>query len=110
MPKLQKEIKPIRTEDLGIILAEVKTTAQHFLVQLLDKDFNVIKQADDNKKIRWEDITRATTAYAWLSTPMATKSGMQATTSKKKEPEAVFFYLNPKSNPPNTTPSKPTGR
>lgn len=103
MPKLQKEIKPIPAEDLGIILAEVQTAAQHYLVQLLDKDFNVIKQVEDSKKIRWEDITPGDYRIRLVIDNNANKKWDPGNYLKNEEPEAVFFYLNPKANPPNTT-------
>jgi uncharacterized protein (DUF2141 family) len=102
-PKLQKEIRPVKTEDLGIILAEVQTTAEHFIVQLLDKDFNIVKETFDNKKVRWEDITPADYRIRLVIDSNNNKKWDPGNYLLKEEPEAVFFYLNPKTTPPNTT-------
>ena len=103
MPKLQKEIKPIPVEDLGIILADVKTSAEHFIVQLLDKDFKPIVETYDSKKIRWEDIAPGDYRIRLIIDQNNNKKWDPGNYLKKEEPEQAFFYQNPKSNPANTT-------
>ena len=102
-PKLEKEIKPIRTEDMGIIIAEVKTSAEHFIVQLLDKDFKPIKETTDAKKIRWEDVAPGDYRIRLIIDLNNNKKWDPGNYLKKEEPEPVFFYLNSKIKPENTT-------
>lgn len=102
-PKIQKEIRPIKTEDLGIILAEVRTTAPHFIVQLLDKDYNILKETVDNKKIRWDNLPSSDYRIRLVIDTNQNRKWDPGNYLKKEEPEQVFFYLNEKSNPPNTT-------
>lgn len=103
MPGLQKEIKPTRTEDLGIVLVDVKTSAEHFIVQLLDKDFKPIAETVDKKTVRWEDIAPGDYRIRLIIDLNNNRKWDPGNYLKKEEPEPVFFYLNPKIKPENTT-------
>lgn len=103
MPEVRKNIPLTPTEDLGIILAEVKTSAEHFIVQLLDKDFKPVLEISDTKKIRWEDIAPGDYRIRLVVDLNNNKKWDAGNYLKKEEPEPVFFYLNPKSTPPNIT-------
>jgi hypothetical protein len=103
MPEVRKNIPLTPTEDLGIILAEVKTSAEHFIVQLLDKDFKPVQEISDTKKIRWEDIAPGDYRIRLVIDLNNNKKWDAGNYLKKEEPEPVFFYLNPKSTPPNIT-------
>lgn len=102
-PKIQKEIRPVKTEDLGIILAEVRTTAPHFILQLLDKDYHILRETVDNKKIRWDNLPSSDYRIRLVIDTNQNRKWDPGNYLKKEEPEQVFFYLNEKSNPPNTT-------
>jgi uncharacterized protein (DUF2141 family) len=49
-------IKPLYFEDTGILIVNIQTNEPHFLVQLLDKGFNIIRTERDKKKIYFDDL------------------------------------------------------
>lgn len=49
-------VKPQYLEDLGILFVNVQTSEPHFLVQLLDKSFKILRTERDRKKIAFEDL------------------------------------------------------
>lgn len=47
---------PTKLEDTGILLVQIQTTAPHFFVELLTKDFKVLTSVRNSKKFNFEDL------------------------------------------------------
>jgi uncharacterized protein (DUF2141 family) len=49
-------IKPLYYEDTGVLILKIETAEPKYIVELLDKDFKVIRSVADKKNISFEDL------------------------------------------------------
>lgn len=49
-------LNPIHFEDTGVLIVKITTSKPNFLVQLLDKDFKVIRSIANKKQVTFEDL------------------------------------------------------
>ena len=54
--KTIQPIKPVYPTDLSVINIEIRTNEKAFLVELLDKTYNVIRQVKNQYKVKFEDV------------------------------------------------------
>lgn len=54
--KTVQSIKPLTEQELAVINIDIRTTAKAFLVQLLDRNYTVIRQVNNRQQVRFEDI------------------------------------------------------
>jgi hypothetical protein len=54
--KTVQSIKPLTEQELAVINIGVRTNAKAFLVQLLDKNYSVVRQVNNQQQVKFEDI------------------------------------------------------
>ena len=55
-PPIVQNIRPKNEQDLSIIHIEIRTTEEAYLVQLLDRQYNVIREVKNQPKIRFDNV------------------------------------------------------
>jgi hypothetical protein len=89
-------LRPKSLEDMGIIFIEIQTKEPHFIVEILDKNFNIINSIKDNKKFSFEDLDPGD--YQIRLTIDKNNDGKWNAGNFfiRQEPEPVTFYRNEK--------------
>jgi hypothetical protein len=54
---LNQNITPLKTEALGVIFVEVKTQQQYYIVQILNKDQQVLHESKNVQKVAFQDLS-----------------------------------------------------
>jgi uncharacterized protein (DUF2141 family) len=49
-------IKPLYYEDMGVIIVKANTTEPNFLIQVLDKNFSIVRTVANKKNVSFEDL------------------------------------------------------
>jgi hypothetical protein len=96
--RISEESPPLKLENTGVITVQIAIKSDHFLVQLLTKDYQVITQQQNKRKISFEDLKPGD--YQLRLIIDANNDGTWNTGNffKKEEPEAIKFYKNEKSS------------
>lgn len=94
--QLTQKLKPLKLEDMGVIFAEVQTTAPNFILQLLDKDFKVIRSITNQKKVTFDDLVPAEYQLRIIIDTDGNQQWSPGDFHKHIEPEKAFFYRNEK--------------
>jgi uncharacterized protein (DUF2141 family) len=89
-------LRPKNLEDLGIIFIEVQTKEPHFLVQILDKNFNIVKSVKDNKKFSFEDLDAGDYQLRLVIDRNNDGKWNAGNFFNREEPEPIKFYRNEK--------------
>ena len=97
--QLSERIPPAKLEDTGIIFIEIQTKAQHFLVQLLTKDFKIIATKRNTRKMSFEDLKPGDYQVRLVIDDNNDGQWSPGNYYKRKEPEHIIYYLNEKNNP-----------
>lgn len=88
---------PAKLEDTAILLIEVQTKAQHFFVQLLTKDYQVITSRRNSKKFNFEDLKPGDYQIRLIIDENNDGKWSPGNFYKNQEPENVLFYRNEKA-------------
>jgi uncharacterized protein (DUF2141 family) len=96
--RISEESLPLKLENTGVITVQIAIKSDHFLVQLLTKDYQVITQQQNKRKISFEDLKPGD--YQLRLIIDANNDGTWNTGNffKREEPEDIKFYKNEKVN------------
>lgn len=95
----EEQLKPLALEETGIIFVEIQTTEPNFIVELLDKNFNVLASQRNNRKPQFEDLSPAEYQIRLIIDKDNDGKWSPGNYLKKQEPEHIRFYRSEKANP-----------
>lgn len=95
----EEQLKPISLEETGIIFVNVETTASNFIVELLDKNFNVISSQRNTPKPQFEDLSPSEYQLRLIIDKDNDGKWSPGNYILGQEPEPIRFYKNEKANP-----------
>jgi uncharacterized protein (DUF2141 family) len=81
-----------------MILFNIKTTQKTFIVQLLDKNYNVIKQQFNIAKAQFEDLTAGEYLVRVVIDKNNNKKWNPGNYLLKEQPEPILYYKDDKGN------------
>ena len=94
-----ERLPPSKLEDTGMILVEIQTTAKHFFVELLTKDFQPIDLKHNTKKFNFEDLKPGDYQIRLVIDENNDGKWSPGNFYLREEPEPVIFYKNEKGVP-----------
>ncbi len=97
--KIVERLPPSKLEDTGIILVEIQTTAKHFFVELLTKDFQLLDLKRNTKKFNFEDLKPADYQIRLVIDENNDGKWSPGNFYLRQEPEPIIFYKNEKGVP-----------
>lgn len=83
-----------RPDNTGVISVAVHTTEPHFIVQLLRKDYSIVRTVADQTSVSFRDLTPADYLIAYISDRNANGKWDSGSFFRREEPEPVVFYRN----------------
>jgi uncharacterized protein (DUF2141 family) len=89
---------PTKLEDTGIILVEVQTQAPHFFVQLLSKDFQILRSMANLRKFNFEDLKPGDYQLRLVIDENNDAKWDPGNFYLKRQPEEILFYKNEKGS------------
>lgn len=95
----EEQLKPIVLEETGIIFIDIQTTEPNFIVELLDKNFNVISSQKNIRKPQFEDLSPSEYQIRLIIDKDNDGKWSPGNYILKQEPEPIRFYRNEKANP-----------
>ena len=95
----EEQLKPIVLEETGIIFIDIQTTEPNFIVELLDKNFNVISSQKNIRKPQFEDLSPSEYQIRLIIDKDNDGKWSPGNYVLKQEPEPIRFYRNEKANP-----------
>ncbi|MBL0741767.1 Ig-like domain-containing protein [Chryseolinea lacunae] len=96
---LQTTVRPSTLEETGVILVQVNTKAEHYVVELLNRDFKVVDKKRDNKKITFEDVEPGEYMLRLIIDKNGDGLWNPGNYELHEEPEPITFYKNEKNLP-----------
>ncbi|MFZ6010767.1 MAG: Ig-like domain-containing protein [Bacteroidota bacterium] len=93
---LRQSIRPSRTDELGVILVDIKTTQKNFIVQLLDKSFTVIQTIKNQTQLKFEDLPPADYQLRLIIDQNQNGLWDPGNFLLNMEPEPIRYYRNEK--------------
>jgi len=94
-----QNLKPTKLEETGVIIVNIKTTETRYIVQLLDKSFNVIREEKNNIKIQFEDLQPGEYMIRTILDRNGNGVWDPGNFFKHEEPEKLVYYRNEKQKP-----------
>lgn len=91
---IQKEIQPLKAADLSQIEYQLKTEEKNLIIELLDKDFNIIDQRFDQKKGVFQDIPAGEYQLRIIIDSNKNRTWDPGNILKKQEPEKMFYSID----------------
>lgn len=95
---ISQSTNPLRTEDLAMIIFQIKTTQKNFLVQLLDKNLNVLRQMVNKTKGQFEDLEAGDYMMRVVIDTNANNAWDPGNYLQRQEPERLFYYKDEKGS------------
>lgn len=95
----EEQLKPITLEETGIIFIDIQTTEPNFIVELLDKNFNVVSSQKNIRKTQFEDLSPSEYQIRLIIDKDNDGKWSPGNYILKQEPEPIRFYRNEKANP-----------
>jgi uncharacterized protein (DUF2141 family) len=99
---ITRDVKPQQLEDLGTLTVTVDTNEPHFLVELLNTEFQTIRTTRDAKRVKWEDLSPGNYKIRLIIDRNNNGKWDPGNYNKKEEPEPMIYLLRPKAKPENT--------
>lgn len=96
IPKLTSPIKIVRSQDTGIIITKVESK-ENFILQLINKNFQVVEEIINKKDHRFANLTAGTYLLRLIIDKNGNGKWDAGNYTAKKEPEPIVFYKNPKN-------------
>jgi len=95
----EQTLKPMKLEDTGIIFIEVKTSEPYYIIELLDKSFNILRTEKNSKAITFDNLQPGD--YQIRMTIDKNNDGKWSSGNfyKMIEPEKMIYYKNEKDLP-----------
>jgi uncharacterized protein (DUF2141 family) len=95
----EEQLKPITLEETGIIFIDIQTTEPNFIVELLDKNFNIVSSQKNIRKTQFEDLSPSEYQIRLIIDKDNDGKWSPGNYILKQEPEPIRFYRNEKANP-----------
>src|SRR5690606_7787805 len=95
----EQTLKPMKLEDTGIIFIEVKTSEPYYIIELLDKSFNILRTEKNSKAITFDNLQPGD--YQIRMTIDKNNDGKWSSGNfyRMIEPEKMIYYKNEKEIP-----------
>lgn len=94
--KITERLIPSKLEETGILFVEIETTAAHFFVELLTKDFKILGSKRNVKKLSFEDLKPGDYQIRLVIDENNNGKWDPGNYYLNQEPERVVFYKNEK--------------
>lgn len=95
---LTQTITPLKPEDLSKIIFNIGTEHKNFLVQLIDNNYNVIKQIEDKPKGEFTDLNPGNYMMRVIIDSNDNNVWDPGNYQIKEEPEKVYYYKDEKNS------------
>ena len=96
--RISEESPPLKLENTGVLIVQIETKSEHFLVQLLTKDYQVITQQQNKRKITFEDLKPGDYQIRLIMDTNNDGAWSAGNFFNREEPENIKFYKNEKDN------------
>jgi uncharacterized protein (DUF2141 family) len=96
--QLTEPLKPTTIESTGMITANVRTKSSHYIIQLLSKNFEIIKSFPNTPTAIFEDLEPGDYRLRLIIDHNQDGKWTPGNYFKHTEPETVIFYQNEKKN------------
>lgn len=94
----KKETKIYTPEQMGTIKVKVKTDSTHYVVELLNKNFSVIRTSRSQKEITWENLHPEDYKIRLIQDTNNDGIWNPGNYNKGEEPEKIIFYKGEKGS------------
>ena len=94
-----EELPPLKLENTGVIIIQIDSKSQHHIVQLLTKDYKIITQQRNTKKVTFEDLKPGDYQIRFIQDTNNDGIWNPGNFFKGQQPEEIQFYKNEKDNP-----------
>lgn len=91
-------IRPLGLEETGIIRANVQTHHPHFVLELVDKSFKVVRRVDDVSAATFDDLTPGDYQLRLIIDSNNDGKWSAGNIMKKQQTESVKYYLTEKKS------------
>lgn len=95
----QATAKPSTLEETGIVFVQINTKAEHYIVELLNRDFKVVDKKRDSKKVSFEDVEPGEYMLRMIVDLNGDGKWSPGNYEFNSEPEPILFYKNEKGLP-----------
>jgi len=92
-------LRPLTTEETGIIRVNIQTQQPFIIVQLVDKAFTVLSTIRNNTSISFEDLRPGDYQIRLIIDHDNNGEWSPGNPMKDQETEPIVFYINEKKNP-----------
>jgi uncharacterized protein (DUF2141 family) len=96
--KFTQTITPLRTEDLSMIIFDIKTSHKNFIVQLLDKNLKVLRQVSNKSKGQFEDLEAGEYMLRVVIDTNLNNVWDAGNYLARQEPERMIYYKDEKGS------------
>jgi uncharacterized protein (DUF2141 family) len=90
----KQSITPARTEDLGMIIAELEQTKSNIIIQLIDKEQKIIAAARNKSPVSFEDLNPGEYLLRIILDRNGNGVWDPGNYLRKEEPEEIYYYEN----------------
>jgi uncharacterized protein (DUF2141 family) len=90
--RITQQVQPRQAEDLSEIIYTIRTTAKTFLVQLLDKEFNILQQSKNKLKGLFQDLEAGNYLLRVVIDENDNGTWDPGNYLKRIEPEKITYY------------------
>jgi uncharacterized protein (DUF2141 family) len=94
--RFEEQLRPQTLEESGILFIEIETTQPHYIIELLDKNFNLVSSQHDIRKTSFEDLTPGEYQIRLIIDKNNDGKWSPGNYLTKDEPEPIRFYTNEK--------------
>lgn len=94
--RFEEQLRPQTLEESGILFIEIETTQPHYIIELLDKNFNIVSSQRDIRKTSFEDLTPGEYQIRLIIDKNNDGKWSPGNYLTKEEPEPIRFYTNEK--------------
>lgn len=94
--KFTETITPLKTEDLSIIMYDIRTVHKNIIIQLVNKELNVLREFNNKPKGQFEDLSPGEYMVRVIIDRNANKIWDPGNYLLKQEPEPIIYYIGEK--------------
>ena len=87
-----QQIKPLSAQELSIINIGIRTAEESFIVQLVDRDFNVIQEVANETSVRFENVVPGDYQVRLIIDRNQNGRWDPGNYFEKREPEQIIYY------------------
>ncbi len=91
-----EELIPLKLENTGVIIIQIETKAKHYVVQLLTKDYQLVSEQRNSRKITFEDLKPGDYQIRLIVDASGDGIWNPGNFFTMQEPEEIKFYKNEK--------------